>query len=60
VPDPDAAHDLLEARLRAGDLVLLKSSRDSGLRWLGDRLAGRGPAAAANPVAAGSGEVAPR
>ena len=26
---------------RAGDVVLLKSSRDSGLRWLGDRLAGR-------------------
>jgi UDP-N-acetylmuramoyl-tripeptide--D-alanyl-D-alanine ligase len=41
VPDTDAAHDLLEGHLAAGDVVLLKSSRDSGLRWLGDRLAGR-------------------
>ena len=40
VEDVDAAQDLLEARLRRGDVVLLKSSRDSGLRWLGDRLAG--------------------
>jgi UDP-N-acetylmuramoyl-tripeptide--D-alanyl-D-alanine ligase len=40
VPDRDAAHALLADRLRPGDLVLLKSSRDSGLRWLGDRLAG--------------------
>ena len=39
VADTDAAHDLLEKRLRPGDVVLLKSSRDSGLRWLGDRLA---------------------
>lgn len=37
--DTDAAHDLLDARLRPGDVVLLKSSRDSGLRWLGERLA---------------------
>ncbi|MBB2987129.1 UDP-N-acetylmuramoyl-tripeptide--D-alanyl-D-alanine ligase [Terracoccus luteus] len=42
VPDRDAAHDLLADRLRPGDVVLLKSSRDSGLRWLGDRLAGTG------------------
>ncbi|GAA2023812.1 UDP-N-acetylmuramoyl-tripeptide--D-alanyl-D-alanine ligase [Terrabacter terrae] len=42
VPDIDAAHRLLSARLRSGDLVLLKSSRDSGLRWLGDRLAAGG------------------
>jgi UDP-N-acetylmuramoyl-tripeptide--D-alanyl-D-alanine ligase len=41
VPDTDAAFDLLEGMLTAGDVVLLKSSRDSGLRWLGDRLAGR-------------------
>ncbi len=40
VADTDAAHDLLEALLRAGDTVLLKSSRDAGLRWLGDRLSG--------------------
>lgn len=42
VPDVDAAHDHLAPRLRPGDVVLLKSSRDSGLRWLGDRLAGTG------------------
>jgi UDP-N-acetylmuramoyl-tripeptide--D-alanyl-D-alanine ligase len=42
VPDADAAHDLLSRELSAGDVVLLKSSRDAGLRWLGDRLAGLG------------------
>jgi UDP-N-acetylmuramoyl-tripeptide--D-alanyl-D-alanine ligase len=40
VADREAAHALLADRLRPGDVVLLKSSRDSGLRWLGDRLAG--------------------
>lgn len=45
VGDNDAAHDLLESLLRPGDVVLLKSSRDAGLRWLGDRLAGVGPEA---------------
>nr|WP_240723217.1 UDP-N-acetylmuramoyl-tripeptide--D-alanyl-D-alanine ligase [Haloactinopolyspora alba] len=45
VPDADAAYELLERELRAGDVVLLKSSRDAGLRHLGDRLAtGRGGA----------------
>jgi UDP-N-acetylmuramoyl-tripeptide--D-alanyl-D-alanine ligase len=44
VPDTEAAYDLLVRRLRPGDVVLLKSSRDSGLRWLGDRLAGIGDA----------------
>ncbi|MDF2143742.1 UDP-N-acetylmuramoyl-tripeptide--D-alanyl-D-alanine ligase [Knoellia sp. p5-6-4] len=39
VPDADAAYDLLERELAPGDVVLLKSSRDAGLRWLGDRLA---------------------
>ncbi len=39
VPDADAAFDLLHEQLRAGDTVLLKSSRDSGLRWLGERVA---------------------
>ncbi|HET7304455.1 MAG TPA: UDP-N-acetylmuramoyl-tripeptide--D-alanyl-D-alanine ligase [Segeticoccus sp.] len=38
VPDIDAAHELLRRELAAGDVVLLKSSRDSGLRVLGDRL----------------------
>ena len=40
VPDTEAAHAYLTGRLAPGDVVLLKSSRDSGLRWLGDRLAG--------------------
>ncbi|HET8601885.1 MAG TPA: UDP-N-acetylmuramoyl-tripeptide--D-alanyl-D-alanine ligase [Segeticoccus sp.] len=38
VTDVDAAYDLLGRELTAGDVVLLKSSRDSGLRHLGDRL----------------------
>jgi len=38
VPDIDAAHDLLRQRLAPGDIVLLKSSHDAGLRYLGDRL----------------------
>ncbi len=38
--DTDAAQRLIEEQVVAGDVVLLKSSRDSGLRWLGDRLAG--------------------
>lgn len=42
VGDTDAAHDLLQTLVRPGDAVLLKSSRDAGLRWLGDRLAGLG------------------
>ncbi len=43
VPDVDAAHELLTAELEPGDVVLLKSSRDSGLRWLGERLTGERP-----------------
>ena len=39
VADTDAAYALISSRVRPGDVVLLKSSRDSGLRWLGDRLA---------------------
>ncbi|GAB47976.1 UDP-N-acetylmuramoyl-tripeptide--D-alanyl-D-alanine ligase [Mobilicoccus pelagius] len=34
----DAAESLLDERLGHGDVVLLKSSRDAGLRLLGDRL----------------------
>jgi len=49
VGDTDAAYDWLEATLRPGDVVLLKSSRDAGLRWLGDRLAGVGPEAGPAP-----------
>ena len=40
VADADAAYGLLGLELVAGDVVLLKSSRDAGLRWLGDRLVG--------------------
>ncbi len=42
VPDADAAHDLLVENLRPGDVVLFKSSRDAGLRWLGDKVAALG------------------
>ncbi len=38
-PDADAAEVLLHAELRPGDVALFKSSRDAGLRLLGDRLA---------------------
>ncbi len=38
VNDTAEAFDLLTSHLRQGDVVLLKSSRDSGLRHLGDRL----------------------
>ena len=39
VSDADSAEALLTAELAAGDVVLFKSSRDAGLRLLGDRLA---------------------
>ena len=38
VPDTDAAYELLRQQLAPGDVVLIKSSRDAGLRWLGERL----------------------
>jgi UDP-N-acetylmuramoyl-tripeptide--D-alanyl-D-alanine ligase len=38
VPDTEAAYELLRQHLAPGDVVLVKSSRDAGLRWLGDRL----------------------
>ena len=38
VPDADHALALLKRELRAGDVVLVKSSRDAGLRHLGDAL----------------------
>jgi UDP-N-acetylmuramoyl-tripeptide--D-alanyl-D-alanine ligase len=40
VPDAEAAYDLLRGELRAGDVVLVKSSKSAGLRFLGDRLGG--------------------
>jgi len=42
VPDVAAAWDLLADELVPGDVVLVKSSRDAGLRRLGDRLAALG------------------
>ena len=39
VADTGAAYELLARHLSPGDVVLVKSSRDAGLRWLGDRLA---------------------
>jgi UDP-N-acetylmuramoyl-tripeptide--D-alanyl-D-alanine ligase len=44
VEDVDAAYDLLRGELRAGDVVLVKSSKSAGLRHLGDRIAGIGGA----------------
>jgi UDP-N-acetylmuramoyl-tripeptide--D-alanyl-D-alanine ligase len=38
VDTPDAAFELLSETLKPGDLVLVKSSNASGLRFLGDRL----------------------
>ncbi len=40
IDDIGQARSVLEGLLRHGDVVLLKSSRDSGLRYLGDSLAG--------------------
>ena len=39
VADAAAAYDLLRDEVRRGDVVLFKSSRDAGLRYLGDRVA---------------------
>ena len=36
--DTDEAREVLDSLLAPGDVVLLKSSRDSGLRFLGDQL----------------------
>lgn len=41
--DADAAYDLLRGMLRRGDVVLVKSSKSAGLRFLGDRLGGVTP-----------------
>ena len=40
VETADEAYDLLRDKLRKGDVVLVKSSKSAGLRFLGDRLAG--------------------
>ncbi len=44
VADADAAETLLRAEVAPPDVVLFKSSRDAGLRWLGDRLTTEQPA----------------
>jgi UDP-N-acetylmuramoyl-tripeptide--D-alanyl-D-alanine ligase len=41
VGDAQAAYALLAAKVRPGDVVLVKSSNAAGLRFLGDRVAGR-------------------
>lgn len=53
VPDAEAAHDLLRRELRPGDVVLFKSSRDAGLRWLGERLADGPPVTSSTAPQAG-------
>lgn len=40
VPSIAEARELLSAELQPGDIVLFKSSRDAGLRYLGDEIAG--------------------
>ena len=40
VADPEAAYDFLRGDLRPGDVVLVKSSKSAGLRFLGDKLGG--------------------
>jgi len=45
VPDVDSALAVLNRELRSGDVVLVKSSRDAGLRRLGEDLVAAGPAA---------------
>jgi UDP-N-acetylmuramoyl-tripeptide--D-alanyl-D-alanine ligase len=52
--DVDEARTLLAGLLRAGDVALLKSSRDAGLRHLGDALV----AAAAGPATGQAGQAA--
>ncbi len=61
VPDADAAYDLLSEEVESGDVVLFKSSRDAGLRWLGERFAGTGPEAgqASSQDAVGDGSEDP-
>jgi UDP-N-acetylmuramoyl-tripeptide--D-alanyl-D-alanine ligase len=50
VPDADAAYDLLREELRSGDVVLVKSSKSAGLRFLGDRLGGVDPDGTSAPA----------
>lgn len=64
VPDLAAARELLDHELEPGDVVLVKSSRDAGLRRLGEDLAAgpldgaAGAATAATAAAAGTAGTA--
>ncbi|MCQ9367024.1 UDP-N-acetylmuramoyl-tripeptide--D-alanyl-D-alanine ligase [Brevibacterium sp. 91QC2O2] len=40
VPTVTEAREMLQHELKAGDIVLFKSSRDAGLRFLGDEISG--------------------
>jgi len=55
VPDSQTAQSLLREALRPGDVVLFKSSRDAGLRWLGDAVAEETGLPADDPVRFGAG-----
>ncbi|PID54239.1 MAG: UDP-N-acetylmuramoyl-tripeptide--D-alanyl-D-alanine ligase [Micrococcales bacterium] len=60
VADADAAFAVLGEQLASGDVVLFKSSRDSGLRWLGERVAGAAPSSAGEHAAlSGQGTLIP-
>jgi UDP-N-acetylmuramoyl-tripeptide--D-alanyl-D-alanine ligase len=54
LPDVDAAYRLLAEELTTGDVVLLKSSRDAGLRVLGDRLVARPTSEPASELGGGA------
>nr|WP_306255195.1 UDP-N-acetylmuramoyl-tripeptide--D-alanyl-D-alanine ligase [Ornithinimicrobium cryptoxanthini] len=57
--DTDEARELLEALLAPGDVALLKSSRDSGLRFLGDALVEPADDATATTATPTTGDGAP-
>jgi UDP-N-acetylmuramoyl-tripeptide--D-alanyl-D-alanine ligase len=50
VEDADAAEVVLRSEVGPPDVVLFKSSRDAGLRWLGDRLTSPAEPAAPEPT----------
>ncbi|MFV0460254.1 MAG: UDP-N-acetylmuramoyl-tripeptide--D-alanyl-D-alanine ligase [Actinomycetales bacterium] len=58
VPSTQDARRLLGTELHTGDIALFKSSRDSGLRWLGEEVAA-GQAEAPLDVDLGAGPPAP-
>lgn len=56
VPDMQSAYDVLERELAPGDIVLVKSSNGSGLRFLGDRIALPSKTAQENALEQSTGE----